>query len=101
MYSYEAEQVRLQRMMDECFREHNGNENIIYADVQDEGEEDKVNEIYADTDIEQEISITDNADRIDSGSYFLGKNNTRKLTKHICPRSVKDLIVTKNLIIQT
>ncbi|KAF5282557.1 hypothetical protein FQA39_LY04964 [Lamprigera yunnana] len=92
IYSYEKEQIRLQRLIDECFQEDNEvDTEEIFDD--DEGETDVLEHQVLDTDTEQEIS--DDELQGDSGSnrgvFYIGKDSITRSEKHK-PRQPQNII---------
>lgn len=89
--SYEAEQARLLRMLEELEAE----ENTEFDDNEDEGEVDHVNEREDDSDTEQELDIEDE-ETMDTGRFFLGKDKVTKWRKQVPPQNVRTR--SKNII---
>ncbi|KAK4887088.1 hypothetical protein RN001_003359 [Aquatica leii] len=71
MANYKAEQERLQRLMEKCVISENEEE--IWDDDSDEGEHDILDTEIHDTDIEQEISDTENEEcRLNGSDFYFG-----------------------------
>ncbi|KAJ8952374.1 hypothetical protein NQ318_014465 [Aromia moschata] len=98
--SYEAEQQRLQRLLEECLSDKNDNN---YDDSEEEGEEDNVEEGEEGTDTEQEFEDVET--QLDShreyghALIFIGKDGTTIWRKHPLRKMIRRS--AKNIVSQT
>lgn len=89
-YSYEKEQERLEKLMEECMREDYEEIESLPDDDEDEGEEDAVEVQDVDTDTEQDISDSEpDTEVLAEELYFTGKDNETKWGKHQPPTNVR------------
>ncbi|KAK9680966.1 hypothetical protein QE152_g38665 [Popillia japonica] len=87
MYSYEKEQEKLHRMMQEMLS--SDEEGIVQYDDDSEDDGDNLEIQNEDTDTEQEFSDGEtNASSVE-GPYFVGKNNVTKWRKMVPPKNVR------------
>lgn len=84
--SYEAEQERLRRLMEECFAD---DENIEYDDEEETNEHDNVETREGSSDTEQEFDSEDDEAPDFVGPFFMGKDGITKWGKHPTPKAVR------------
>ncbi|KAI4465752.1 hypothetical protein MML48_3g00016414 [Holotrichia oblita] len=91
--SYEAEQARLQLLMDECM-----NFDIEFDDEEDTNEVDNLETFEEDTDTEQEADDEDTVSETFEGPLFFGRDKKSKWRKHASTQKVKTR--SKNIVTQ-
>ncbi|KAI4455737.1 hypothetical protein MML48_9g00002701 [Holotrichia oblita] len=91
--SYEAEQSRLQLLMDECM-----NFDIEFDDEEDTNEVDNLETFEEDTDTEQEVDDEDTVSETFEGPLFFGRDKKSKWRKHASTQKVKTR--SKNIVTQ-
>ncbi|KAI4468386.1 transposase is4 [Holotrichia oblita] len=91
--SYEAEQARLQLLMDECM-----NFDIEFDDEEDKNEVDNLKTFEEDTDTEQEVDDEDTVSETFEGPLFFGRDKKSKWRKHASTQKVKTR--SKNIVTQ-
>ncbi|KAI4454225.1 thap domain-containing [Holotrichia oblita] len=91
--SYEAEQARLQLLMDECM-----NFDIEFDDEEDTNEVDNLETFEEDTDTEEEVDDEDTVSETFEGPLFFGRDKKSKWRKHASTQKVKTR--SKNIVTQ-
>lgn len=90
MSSYEKEQERLAKLMDECLRENDSKQMVAqYDDQSDEDEEDRLEITNYNSDTDQDISDEEVPAEDSPGPYFLGKDQKSQWMKHVPRKNVK------------
>ncbi|KAK9737512.1 Transposase IS4 [Popillia japonica] len=94
--SYELEQARLAKLMQECLDEEIEELSLEYDDQEELGEEDHLETRDLDSELEQEISDDEGRKHESQLPVFIGKDGQTKWEKHIRNTNVKTR--THNLI---